>query len=88
MLHRNKDSTGNVLSIFLCELHLPFASVEEQHQLAEEDWGEDTYDLPNGVLTWVKLQDILFTFVDVWTQTAEPSEYLLFLEQLYLKLKE
>eukprot|EP00906_Rhabdomonas_costata_P031712 RCo044757 len=62
----------------------PSLTDEELAALGEEDWRNDTQG--TGVLSAEMLRDILFQFVDMWTQTTDPTEYLVLLDQLYLKV--
>jgi hypothetical protein len=62
----------------------PNLTDEELTQLGEEDWLQDAGD--SLVLTTEKLYTILFEFADIWTQTTDPTEYLMLLDQLYIRV--
>jgi len=64
----------------LCALLRPDLSDEGRRQLADEDWQADT--MGTGVLMADALDDVAFHFADLWTRSAEPTEYCALLDRL------
>eukprot|EP00667_Euglena_gracilis_P015348 EG_transcript_15945 len=70
----------------MSEILRPDLGPEERDVLAERDWQADTAG--TGLLLEDTLEDVIFQFVDIWTQTVEPTEYSLLLDSLMIRIKD